>query len=397
MKSIYKNSNLIIYLIGIFVSGIGTKLTTIALSDKVLRLTGNDFNVSLVFMLQSIPILIFGMLAGNVVDKMNKKTAFIIINIIFALTSFTFALTYNKFIIFSVVLINGIIQAFYIPVETSLMPLLVDKKYLTKANGLKMSINGIIMIAGYAFAGILISFAGNTIAFILDGLSFIFIAMISIFFSINEANFINNRYNETNLKKDMIDGWNFIKNNENVKYMFLIDIIINFIISMQTPLTYIFVEKYLGGSILMAKRTGLLFSFAGIGTIFGGIILGSFKNRNKLMLLSVSLVFDSMLVIAFSLNRYFPITLFIFGGMGVVGAFNGSILQTVIQEETPENLLGRVSGFINSIVQPIGVISILIGGICSNLIEVKWIFIFGALLELLTGLYFIRRCKNSHF
>ena len=111
------------------------------------------------------------------------------------------------------------------------------------------------------------------------------------------------------------------------------------------------------------------------------------------MLLSVSLVFDSMLVIAFSLNRYFPITLFIFGGMGVVGAFNGSILQTVIQEETPENLLGRVSGFINSIVQPIGVISILIGGICSNLIEVKWIFIFGALLELLTGLYFIGRYK----
>ncbi|QAT40658.1 MFS transporter [Clostridium sp. JN-9] len=393
MKSIYKNSNLIIYLIGIFVSGIGTKLTTIALSDKVLRLTGNDFNVSLVFMLQSIPILIFGMLAGNVVDKINKKAAFIIINIIFAFTSFTFALTYNKLIIFSIVLINGIIQAFYIPVETSLMPLLVDKKYLTQANGLKMSISGIIMIAGYAFAGILISFTGDTIAFILDGLSFIFIAMISIFFSINKVNFISNRYNETNLKKDIIDGWNFIKNNENVKYMFFIDIIINFIISMQTPLTYIFVEKYLGGSILMAKRTGLLFSFAGIGTIFGGIILGSFKNRNKLMLLSVSLVFDSMLVIAFSLNRYFPITLFIFGGMGVVGAFNGSILQTVIQEETPGNLLGRVSGFINSIVQPVGVVSILIGGICANLIEVKWIFIFGALLELLTGLYFIGRYK----
>ncbi|MDF2884449.1 MAG: arabinose efflux permease family protein [Clostridiaceae bacterium] len=390
MKSIYKNSNLIIYLVGIFVSGIGSKLTTIALSDKVLRLTGNDFNVSLVFMLQSIPILIFGMFAGNVVDKKNKKIAFIIINIIFALTSFTFAFTYNKFIIFSVVLINGIIQAFYIPVGVSLMPLLVHKKYLTEANGLKMSINGIIMIAGYAFAGILISFTGNTIAFILDGLSFIFIAILSIFLRINKVNFISNVYNETNFKKDMIDGWNFIKNNENVKYMFLIDIITNFIISMQTPLTYIFVEKYLGGSILMAKRTGLLFASAGIGTIFGGVILGNFKSRNKLMLLSVSLVFDSMLVIAFSLNRYFPIALFIFGGMGVVGAYNGSILQTVIQEKTPENLLGRVSGFINSIVQPISVVSILIGGICSNLIEVKWIFIFGALLELLTGLYFIR-------
>jgi MFS family permease len=388
MKSIYKNSNLIIYFIGIFVSGIGTKLTTIALSDKVMKLTGNDFNVSLVFMLQSIPILIFGMLAGNVVDRKNKKIFFIIINIIFAFTSFTFALTYNTLIIFSVVLINGIIQAFYMPVTTSLMPLLVDKEHLTEVNGFNMSINGVIMIAGYAFAGILVSFTGNKIAFILDGLSFIFIAIVSIFLKISKVDSTANSDNEINLKKDTIDGWNFIRNNTNVKYMFFIDVIITFIISMQTPLTYIFVKKYLGGSSLMAQRTGFLLAFAGIGTIFGGVILARYKNRNKLMLLSISLVFDSMLVIAFSLNRYFPITLLLFAGMGVVGAFNGGILQTVIQEETPENLLGRVSGCINSIIQPIGVISILIGGICSNFIEVKWVFIIGALLELVTGVYF---------
>lgn len=128
MKKIYINSNLIIYLIGIFVSGIGTKLTTIALADKVLKISGNDFNISLVYIFQSIPILIFGMLAGNIVDKKNKKMFFIILNIICAITSFTFALTKVNSIIFTAVIINGIIQAFYIPVETSLMPLLVNKK-----------------------------------------------------------------------------------------------------------------------------------------------------------------------------------------------------------------------------------------------------------------------------
>ncbi len=395
MKKIYRNSNLIIYLIGIFVSGIGTKLTTIALADKVMRLPGSDFNVSLIYIFQSIPILILGMLAGNIVDKKNKKMFFIIINFICAFTSFIFALTNIKSIIFSVVIINGIIQAFYIPVEISLMPLLVLKKDLTEVNGLKMSISGVIMIAGYAFAGILISVTGNTVAFLLDGLSFLFIAVVSMFLKTNKINCNNSIYEETNFKKDMIQGWNFIKNNANVKYIFFIDIIINFIISMQTPLTYIFVEKYLGGRMLMAKRTGFLFAFAGIGTIFGGVILGRFKNRDKLMLLSISLVFDSILVIAFSLNRYFPITLLIYGAMGVLGAFSGSILQTVIQEKTPGNLLGRVSGFINSIVQPLGVVSILIGGICSNLVEVKWIFIFSALLELVTGLCFRHLQKNN--
>lgn len=397
MKSIYKNPNLVIYLIGIFVSGIGTKLTTIALSDKALKLPGSDFNVSMVYILQGIPVLVLGMLAGSAVDKRNKKALFIIINIIFAFTSFSFALSDNELIIFSIVFVSGIIQAFSIPVGTSLMPLLVDRDQLTEANGMKMSINGVIMVAGYAFAGILVSLTGDTTAFILDGLSFLFIALISAFLKISSSGRTNSGHNAAGFKRDLVEGWNFIKDNASVKYMFWIDTIVTFIISMQIPLTYVFVEKYLGGTALVARRTGLLFAAAGIGTILGGVILGRFKNRNKLMLLSVSLIFDSMMVIAFSLNRYFPVTFFLFAGMGVVGAFNGGILQTVIQEKTPDNLLGRVSGFINSIVQPISIVSILAGGVCSSFIDVKWVFITGSLLELFTGLHFTMRYRNAYF
>ncbi|MDD3224473.1 MAG: MFS transporter [Clostridium sp.] len=389
MKSIYKNSNLIIYMIGIFVSGIGTKLTTIALSYKIMSISQNDFNVSLIYILQGIPILILGILAGNIIDKRNKKISFIIINIIFSLTSFAFALTTNNLLIFSVVIINGIIQSFYIPVETSLMPLLVHKQYLTEANGMKMSINGVVMVSGYAFAGVLISFVGSNAAFIIDAISFIFIAFTALFFNVTKNDLHDKIREKSKLKEEIFHGLNFIKHNKTIKYIFFIDVIITFIISMQTPLTYIFVEKYLGGRVLMAKRSGLLFSAAGIGTIFGGVILGKFKNRNKVMLISISLIFDSIIVIAFSLNRNFLITLILYAAMGVLGVFNGSILQTVIQEQTPQNLLGSVSGFINSIIQPVSVISLLIGGIASNLLEVKWIFIIGALLEFLTGVYFV--------
>ena len=394
MQITYKNFNLIIYLFGVFISGIGTRLTTIALSDKLIKLTGNDFSISLVFILQSIPILALGMLAGNIIDKSNKKISFILINLISSLTSLIFALTYNTLIIFSVILLNGIIQAFYIPVVTSLMPLLVDKKDLIKANAIKMSVNGVVMIAGYAFASILLNAAGSTTAFMLDSCSFIFVAMVSIFLKSRQNNTSSYNHPAANYKKDMLQGWNFIKTNAIIKHMFILDLLINFIISMQEPLTYIFVEKYLGGKMFMANRTALLFTFSGIGTIAGGIILRQFKSKNKLMIFSFSLIFDSILVIIFSLNRYFPISLLIFAGMGIVGSFTGSILQTVIQQYTPENLLGRVSGFINSIVQPLCVLSILIGGIFSNLIEVKWIFIIGSLLELLTGAYFIRKYRN---
>lgn len=390
MKKIYKNLNLVIYLIGIFVSGIGTKLTTIALSDKILKITSNDFSVSLVFILQSIPIIILGIFAGNVIDKRNKKISFIVVNIIFSITSFIFSVTSNSVIIFSIILINGAIQAFYLPIAGALMPSIVNKDELTEANGIKMSINGLVMIIGYAFAGIVVSFIGNNSAFVLDSLSFLFIAITSSFMKINSKS--KGEKLSSNYKNDMAEAWNFVKNKSIVKYMFMLEVITTFIISMQTPLTYIFAEKYLGGKAVMASKVGFLFAAAGIGGIVGGVLLGKFKNKNKVILFSASLVLDSIVVIVFSFNRYFPISIIAFGVMGVLGSFTGSILETVIQENTPEKMIGRVFGFISSIVQPVSLFSLLIGGICTGIIEVKWVFVMGSVIEMSTGIYFYDKC-----
>lgn len=389
MKKILNDKNLIIFFIGSFVSGVGTKLSTIALSDKILRLTGSDFGISLVFLLQGVPMLLFGAAAGNFIEKKNKKSAFITINFIFACTSFLLSVFTNTLLLYSMIFINGVIQALFLPTRVSLFPLLVDPEDLIEANGLRISINGAVMILGYAFAGVLVGFAGNTAAFLIDSLSFVFIALSSTLITIKTGRKPANKLpSKPTYRKDIKAGWKFIKNTNSVRNMFVLDIITNFIIAMQLPLTYVFVKAYLGGEALMAKRTGLLFSAAGVGTILGGAILGRFKNKNKLLLLSISLMLDSMLVMMFSLSRYFNLSLVIYGAMGVLGAFTGTILETVIQEDTPQNLLSRVSGFINTIVEPICILSILLGGSISQFIEAKWIFLTCAFMELVTGIYF---------
>ncbi|URZ06991.1 MFS transporter [Clostridium felsineum] len=386
MKNIYKSSNFIIYLIGIFISGIGTKLTTIALANKVTEFKGGAFNVNLIYIFESLPILILGMFVGNFIDKKNKKISFVVVNMLFAVTSFTFAITKSITTTLLIIILSGIFKAFLMPIETALIPLLLDKKNLGKANGLIMSISGIVVVMGYAFAGVLINLIGSRGAFILDGVSFILISILSLFFKLNEGS-----SEKLELKEDFISGFKVVMENENIKWIFLIDIFITFIISMETPLIYIFTANYLGGSVLMAKRVGFLFAFAGIGAIVGGIIFGRFQKKNKLFLLSACLIMDALIVIAFSVNTYFPLSLALFSVMGILDTFNGSILQTVIQEKTPENLLGRVSGFVNSIVQPISVLSLLIGSVASSFIEVKWIFIIASLLEFFIGILFLKK------
>jgi MFS transporter, DHA3 family, macrolide efflux protein len=399
MNRISEKLNLIIFLAGSLISGIGTKLATIALAGKVFQLTGKDFSISLVFLLQGIPMVLFGVVAGTFIDKCNKKIAFIVINIVLAATSFGLAFVSNMWVLYSVILINGFIQALFTPIRVTLMPLLIGEQDLIKANGFRVAMNGMVMIIGFALAGVLVSLIGTSYALMLDGLSFLIVAFVSIL--IKPRIELERTYSQENFNQrfwtEIRKGWNFIQSSPKIKYIFGLDVITNFIIMMQIPLTFVFVKSYFGSSILMAQRTGFLFSAAGVGTISGGIILGKFKNKNKLLLLSVSLIFDSVLVLLFSLNRSFPAALVIYGFMGILGAFIGSILETVIQESASKNLLGCVSGFVNSIVEPVCVLSLLFGGITTEFIEVKWIFIFCAFLELLTGTIFTIKYKTNGY
>jgi predicted MFS family arabinose efflux permease len=134
-----------------------------------------------------------------------------------------------------------------------------------------------------------------------------------------------------------------------------------------------------------------LISAAGIGTLVGGLIIGRFKGYSELSLLSAALLCDGIILALFSMNSYFPVSLILFGIMGIVGAFMGSLLRTAIQKQTPSDMLGRVSGFISTVVEPLSVMSILVGGIFSSLIEIKYIFFLCAIAELVTGLYFVKK------
>lgn len=343
--------------------------------------------------------MVFGLFAGSIVDKTNKKISLIITNIIFACTSAIFALGSSMNLIYLIIIINGVILSFYMPARIAMLPLIVSEDDIIEANGLRMSVNGVVEVIGYAAAGIVVRLAGNSTAFLLDSASFIILAVLFIFIKTRKEHRVKNTYKENqgrkNYKEEMREAWVFIKGNRYVRIMFFLDVLTHFIISMQVPLSFIFVEKFLGGKALMAERTGYIYAAAGIGGLAGGIILSKFRKMNKIFLLAVSLIFDSLLVLGFSVNRVFPVSVIIFGAMGVVGSFTGSIMETVIQQNTPDYLIGRVSGFISSIVEPVNVLSILAGTAAMSVIRVDWIFILGALSELTAGIYFsIAERKN---
>ncbi len=232
-------------------------------------------------------------------------------------------------------------------------------------------------------------------AFVLDGASFLVMAGAALGLRIHPAGAAEApEQSQRPAAGSFKATWEFIRERPRLRAIFILEVLTQLIILLQIPLTYVFVARYLGGPARMPQRTGLLFAAAGAGTCLGGLFLQRWRGNDRLLVLPKALLFDSLLVAGFALARCFPLNLFLYGLMGIIGAFMETILETAVQEQAPPERLGAVAGFIHSVVEPTGVVSLLLGGLISQWLAPDRIFILCAVVEMATGAYFLKRFRT---
>jgi Major Facilitator Superfamily. len=396
-KILLSNSNFMLYIIGYVISGIGTRLTTVAISSKILYLTNSGLSLSATLMLEGIPSFLLGLFAGNVVDKMRKKNMLMILYILFAFTSCGLIFAKDMSLIYIISFINGILTSFEYPARSSIIPLLVDKDHLLEANSIRNSLSSINMIVGYSIGGIIVSIFGNDISFLIDSLTFIIIAILIAFIRIDEkvqegkSENIFDDVSKTisNIVSEIKQGIGFIKDSRIIRQVINLNLLSTLIISMQTPLVYIFVKNYLGGEKLLAARSGMLFSLAGVGGLIGGILINSIgKKFNNISIMTTVLLFDGITLIAFSNSKIFLLSSILFTFLGVIFVVFETLTDTIIQENTNDDNRGKVYGFLGSLVDPLSIISLGIGGALTSVFSAKAIFILCGIAEITVALIY---------
>ena len=398
-KSILTNKNLFYLLFGDLISGIGNKLTTVALYAKIYLMTENAFYLSLVPIIGSLPGILFGLVAGNVVDHYSRKKVLIIVNLGLAITSMLLAFTNSLLIFYIVCFLAGTLSCFEYPARATLLPMLVQEDQLQRTNSMRSTLNSVKMIVGYAIAGAIVGFIGYKWAFIIDSLTFIFIALFVVLIKVTETHIEAKEQSVSESSgfkvwlSDQVnsikDGVKLVVKHHLVRRLIFLDLLTTFIISMQAPLVYAFVKNYLGGAEVLAARSGLLFSCAGVGGVLGGIVLSIYNVKvNRESLLTTVLLFDGLTLLAFSNVHYFPLSLVLFTFLGVIFSIFGTIINTVIQENVNDKFLGRVYGFLEVVTEPLGIISLFIGGVTEGWFGAKMVFILCAVAEIATALIF---------
>lgn len=344
-----------------------------------------------------LPSLLFGIMAGVIVDKKNKRNVLFMTNLLRGLFVLPLAFLYtNIFVIYLVTFAVAFITQFFIPAETPIIPRLVRKDQLLSANALfGIGIYGSIFVA-YALSGPVLLIFGRTNVFFVFGFLFLIGAFFASLIKVKEPR------KKRLSAKDVIENVSLAKEIRlAISIMAKTKVIYRALFLLTLAQVIILVLAVIGPGyaqqILRIRVEDFPFLFvtpAIIGMALAAVLLGSFfHNASKekitkigLVLLGFSILFlpygskvESREIVQ-TINMYLPyflkittfhIMIVLAFVMGIANALVFVPANTILQEETSDEFRGKVYGALSTLVGLFSLLPIILVGSLADLIGIK--------------------------
>ncbi|MBN1367433.1 MAG: MFS transporter [Dehalococcoidales bacterium] len=312
----------------------------------ILELTGSALQVGLVVSIRMIPQLLFGLLAGVIADRYDKRKVLMLSQTITLLTHVVMAtllLTGNLEVwhVYVTAFIAGSSMAFNQPARQSLVPRLVPPEVLLNAFSLNTAAMNITRVFGASLAGILLIFFNYGQVFLLNALIFVFVIWTTYKIKMNKNVPGDTPQTQTTLLTDFTDGFRYILRNPVLLYLVALALLL-FIFGL--PYQQVFIPL-IALDVLEIGRSGAgwLLAFTGVGALIGSLTIASvtqLKGRG-FILMGLLLVFGASLGLL-AQSRWFAISalaLVITGGTAT--AFL-TLTTSLLLEKTLPAYHGRV-------------------------------------------------------
>ncbi len=362
----------------------------------VYRLTNSNTAVAAVVISFTVPAIIFGSLAGAFVDRWSKKTVLLSTNIVRAILFIMLALfVHNVVIVYAVSFFVAIATQFFIPAETPMIPLVVREKYLYSANALfGVALFGSILLA-YVLSGPLILFFGDAVTLIILAVIMLIGALFISFIKLVPAREVAERRRlreAPNLFADMKETFTMLSRTKVLYRSLLLLALTQVLILIVATIAPGYATQVLG--IRVEEFPILFVAPAALGVLVGAFgIINLFHATSKQKLATIGLFLSglAMLLLPFGskvasreivhdINMFLPhalridtihIMVFLAFLLGIANALVFVPSNTLIQEETTDEIRGKIYGFLNSTVGVLSLLPIIIVGGLSDMVGVS--------------------------
>lgn len=388
----------------------------------VFRLTGSNIAVSVLMLATYLPGVLFGVISGIIADRTDKRKIVLFTDLVLAVLFLTFVFTKTLFLplLINTFLVNSLVQ-FFMPSESSSIPLLVDKKQLFQANSLfSLTLYGSLMV-GFTLGGPIYRYFGINTIFLVGGI----LLMIAYLLSHNlpelkasvPSEKLSKPFNLATIRwlynltiEETTDTITFLKGRISVFVAIGLMATVQGIIGVLAVILPSYMERVL--RIHATDSSYIVMLPLGLGMVLGAYLTGKyFHNRPRRSLVIPSIIGCGIIFliagilpnlayfagspelpmrvhglrnffITPSLSTMFSLLAFL------LGLFTVSIIipsQTVLQENTTEKNRGKIFAVLSVFMTSFAAIPVLLTGIVSEVFGVTPVFIGLGIIALLLG------------
>lgn len=376
------------------VSLFGDYIAFFSLPYFVLALTGKPLDLGLTAAAETLPMLLFGLAAGVILDRWrNLKGALVAVDVaraaVFAgLAIATYADEGTRFLVFGVAFTIGTLSVFFDSGLQTLMPSVIDDDMLIDANSHLAVARMATLSIGPLVGGILIALSGGfAIAFAINAVTF----LVSAAF-LSALRPVRDRPPAAGeaFRDSLVDGLRFLMGESRLRWATLGGTLTNLVFQPLEALLVLFVvteildkpADSIGDLTTVGTAIGLFYAInAGIGAV-GAAVAPRVSTRLPLgTMYVIGLFFVGGGFLALALIGTFIAVIpagLTFAGMAWVNV----ALTTMRQRLTPPELLGRVTAASRTLAWlglPLGAA---VGGLIAGYVGVVPVYVGGSLLVL---------------
>ena len=344
------------------VSALGDAVSFTALPLLVLALTGSGLAMGIVGALQTLPDLVFGMVAGALADRHDRKRMMFLADLGRALL--TAAIPISVFlggptllVILIVAAPLSTLRALFLAAYTSSVPALVGRSQVARANSYFEAVYSTGYIIGPAIAGVLSSTIGPGPTLAIDAVSFA-LSGIALAAVRRDLRAPVDRV-RASLVTEIREGIDFVVGHPMLRAMIAFWSVVSISTAPLVTALAVYITRDLD---LEDAILGLILTAYGLGTVAGALLTSRMSPRSVApILLGGTFVTGCCLVIV-AVTDQVPILLAVAVASGVAQSMVLVTYVTVRTAYSPDALLGRIGSTARTIslgLQPVG---LLVGG-----------------------------------
>ena len=331
--------------LGQTISNLGSSFTLFALPLLVFKLTGSPLNLGVTTASEFVPYLLFGLVIGAWVDRVDRKRLMIATDLARAAVIAVIPLLaavdqLSVGWVYVVAFCSSTLNIAFDAAEFAAIPSLVPSgDDLVTANGRVQASYSAAQVAGPLLAGLLITVAPVQEVLLVDAASFLVSAgmLVLITTSFNAPTDTEGR---RAIRQEVVEGLRYVLGHPVLRNISAMMALINLVAATVYAQLVVFAKRQLDAS---DSRVALLYAAGSAGVVLLSLAAGPVRRRLSFSLAALgALLLDGLLTMVLATTRWYWVALALWAAISGLGIFFNINTVSLRQQIVPNHLLGRV-------------------------------------------------------